>query len=297
MLLAILPLVLYALHLAVSGDFLLLALILISAGVWVLPKLFAGKATGSPATEVNSATGIFDQDNQVFVLPSAQITGDITLLGPSEACNRFLNQLFIDSVEEIWCLGDLGVNCYKSFALDSPQDIAELLTRSKISLPFTVIAHSDSWQQHSVSSWPKERSFRVVIIGSLAYSTESNLVVSFTGEGIRASGNLGERAVDLILRDVLLPSEPADNLGNDRVLTGGSLDLVSQTSREHRPASSNESKWLNFPAGRLVIDKTKLGFGTLPAKNQVGQSLASEMRSSDAISDIAARLRKLGHGV
>ena len=294
---AILPLTLFGLHLAVAGDFLLLVLILISSAVWALPRFLTDHNPHLPEVEVTSGTGILDEGKHLFALPPKQITGDITLVGPAEACTRFVSQLFIASVEEIWCIGDFGVNCYKSIAPDSPNELLDLLDRSKISLPFTVIADEESWQRLMVSPWPQDRSFRLILLGSIALSTQSNLVLSVSREGIRAQGNLGDQNVDLVLRDELLASEPADDLRQERAPASGSFQLVGQASGKHRPSSSKKSKWFNFPARRAVIDKTKLRFRAMPSKDQVGQSLASEVRGADAISDVSARLRNLGHGV
>lgn len=294
---AILPLTLYGLHLAVSGDLLLLMLILLSSVVWVLPKLLSKQNPRLHEVEKTSETGIFDEGNQLFVLPPKQITGDITLVGSTEACTSFVSQLFHDAVEEIWCLGNFGLNCYKSIAPDSTNDVLDLNNRSKISLPFTVIAGDESWQRLVVLPWPQDRSFRLILLSAEALSTQSNLVVMDTREGIRAQGNLGNQNVDLILRDELFSCEPADNLRQERAPASSSFELVGQASGKHRPSSSYESKWFNFPAPRAVIDKTKLRFRTLSSKNQVSQSLASEVRGADAISDVSARLRNLGHGV
>ena len=294
---AILPLTLYGIHLAVSGDFLLLILIFLSAAVWALPKLLSEQNPRLQEVEETSGTGILDAGKHVFALPPKQITGDITLGGPTEACTSFVSKLFHDAVEEIWCLADLGLNCYKIIAWDSSSDIRDLLDRSKISLPFTVIADEESWQRLMVSPWPQDRSFRLILLSAKALSTQSNLFVSITREGIRAQGNLGDQNVELILRDELLASEPADNLRQERASASGSFQLVGQASGKHRSSSSNESKWFNFPAWRVVIDKTKLRFRALSSKNQVRQSLASEVRGADAVSDVSARLRNLGHGV
>ncbi len=294
---AILPLTLYGIHLAVSGDFLLLMLILLSSAVWTLPKLLSEQNPRLHEVEETLGTGIFDEGNQLFVLPPKQITGDITLVGSTGACSRFVSHLFHDAVEEIWCLGELGLNCYKSIAPDSTNEIRYLIDRSKISLPFTVIADEESWQRLTVSPWPQDRSFRLILLSANGPSNQSNIVLSITREGVRAKGNIGDQNVDLILRDELLTSEPADNLRQERASASSSFELVGQASGKHRSSSSNESKWFNFPARRAVIDETKLRFRALSSKNQVRQSLPSEVRGSDAISDVSARLRNLGHGV
>lgn len=294
---AILPLTLYGIHLAVLGDFLLLMLTFLSSAVWALPKLLSQQNPRLQEVEETLGTGIFDEGNQLFVLPPKQITGDITLVGSTEACTSFVSQLFHDADEEMWCLGELGLNCYKSIAGDSTNEIRDLIDRSKISLPFTVISDEESWQRLTVSSWPQDRSFRLILLSAKGPSTQSNLVLSITREGVRVKGNLGDQNVDLILRDELLAREPANNFRQEGASASGSFELVGQASGKHRPSSSNESKWFNFPARRAVIDKTKLRFRALPSKNQVRQSLASEVRGSDAISDVSARLRNLGHGV
>lgn len=294
---AILPLTLYGIHLAVSGDFLLLMLIFLSFAVSELPKLLSEQNPRLQEVEETSGSGIFDEGNQLFVLPPKQITGDITLVGSTEACTSYVSQLFHDADEEMWCLGELGLNCYKCIAPDSTNEILDLIDRSKISLPFTVIADEESWQRLTVAPWPHDRSFRLILLSAKDSLTQSNLVLSITREGVRAKGNLGDQNVDLILRDELLASKPADNLRQERASASGSFELVGQASGKHRPSSSNESQWLNFPARRAVIDKTKVRFRALSSKNQVGQSLASEVRGADAISDVSARLRNLGHGV
>lgn len=297
---ATLPLVFYALHLAITGDFLLLALILASGGIMLLPRFFDLRQRKPPSTEPPSNPGVFDQSNQIFLIPPPKATGDISLSGPPDICYRFLRQLFRDSTEEIWCLGQFDFNCHRSIYLASTEaenDLAELVARSKVSLPFTLLAEPTAWNQIKDLPWAEPRTFRVILVGEPKSETSSELILSVNHEGICAVGNLGADFVDLIARENLSSSQPADDFRNERASSSGSFDLISQASGKHRPSSGDKSERFNFPIRRLVVDKTKSRLKAGYAKDQIGERFAGQVGSANTITDIATRLRQLGHGI
>lgn len=298
MAIAVLPLLLYGFHLAFSGDFLLLFLTLVSLGINFLPRLFREKEP--VRTHDAPRLGVFDREHQTFILPPAAITGDISLVTQPEFGYRLLSQLFRESSEEIWCLGEFNLDCFRKIIVGSAteeDDMAELSTRSRISLPFTLIAQTAYWQRLGNLLSSENRSFRLILVGEQAINTPSQISLTVMDGGLRAVGNLGAEEVELTVRDQLLASEPADDLRNNRASAGGFFNLVGQASGDHSSARSNKSKRFNFPIGRAVIYKAELGFRTGSAENQISQGFSSEVRGADPITDIAARLRQLGHGI
>lgn len=300
MVLVLLPLLLYSIHLALTGDMILFFLIVASAFIALLPRLLSAKVSKVEKSPEVLEPGIFTLDNQPFVLPPASITQDISLVADFETGRRFLRMLLADSGEEVWCLDSFDIDCQKSISLSSSSseaDIAQLSARSKISLPFSLILKSTTWPRLSKLPWIQNRSFRVIALGEPVPGCKSQITLEIREDHVQAIGNVGGEQVHLIYREDLLTSEPADDLGNQRASTGRSLDLVSQAGSKHGTSGGDEPKWFNFPIGRAVVDKTQTGFETRVAKNQVSEGLAGEMRGADTISDVASRLRQLGHGI
>ena len=298
MAIALLPLLLYGVHLAFSGDILLLFLTLASFGINFLPRLFAEK---EPVRTDNAPPlGVFNHKHQVFTLPPPAITGDISLVTQPEIGSRFLRQLFWGTSEEIWCLDEFNLDCYRKIIMGSTteeEDLAELSARSRVSLSFTLIALTADWQRISNLLSSENRSFRVILIGDQATNTPSQISLSIIDGEFKAVGNLGTEEVELTVRDQLPASEPANDLRNEGASAGSSFNLVGQASGDHSSASGNKSKRFDFPVGRSVIHKAELGFRTGSAENQISQGFSSEVRSADPITDITARLRQLGHGI
>jgi hypothetical protein len=81
------------------------------------------------------------------------------------------------------------------------------------------------------------------------------------------------------------------------VFSTGELDDMSEPGSEHVTASSNKSKWLNFPARGEVIDKGKPGEVRGSSKNQMSHGFVSSLGSSDSVSHLATRLANLGHRI
>ncbi len=297
MAIALLPLLLYGVYLAFSGDFLMLFLALASLGINFLPQLFRDK---EPIRTHDAAPlGVFDRERRAFILPPPAITGDISLVTQPEIGSRFLRQLFSGTSEEIWCLGEFNLDCYRKIIMGSAteEDIAELSDRSRISLPFTLIAQTTDWHRLRNLLSSENRSFRLILIGDQVTNTLSQISLNVIDGELRAVGNLGTEEVELTVRDQLPASEPANNLRNEGASAGGSFNLVGQASGDHSSARGNKSKRFNFPVGRLVIHKAETGFRTGSAENQISQGFSSEVRSADPIADITARLRQLGHGI
>ncbi len=297
MAIALLPLLLYGVHLAFLGEFLLLAITLASFGINFLPQLFRDK---EPIRTHDAAPlGVFDRERRAFILPPPAITGDISLVTQPEIGSRFLRQLFSGTSEEIWCLGEFNLDCYRKIIMGSAteEDIAELSDRSRISLPFTLIAQTTDWHRLRNLLSSENRSFRLILIGDQVTNTLSQISLNVIDGELRAVGNLGTEEVELTVRDQLPASEPANDLRNEGASAGGSFNLVGQASGDHSSARGNKSKRFNFPVGRLVIHKAETGFRTGSAENQISQGFSSEVRSADPITDITARLRQLGHGI
>jgi hypothetical protein len=298
MAIALLPLLLYGVYLAFSGDFLLLSISLASFGINFLPQLFRDK---EPVRTHDAASlGVFDRERRAFILPPPAITGDISIVTQPEIGYRFLRQLFSGTSEEIWCLGECNLDCYRKIVMGSAteeDDMADLSSRSRISLPFTLIAKTADWHRLSNPLLSENRSFRLVLVGDQAINTPSQIALSVMGGELRAVGNLGAEEVELTVREQLLAGEPANDFRNEGAPAGGSFKLVGHTSGDHSSARGNKSKRFNFPVGRSVIHKAETGFRTGSAENQISQGFASEVRSADPIADITARLRQLGHGI
>ena len=298
MAIALLPLLLYGVYLAFSGDFLLLSITLASFGINFLPQLFRDK---EPIRTHDAAPlGVFDRERRAFILPPPAITGDISLVTQPEIGYRFLRQLFSGTSEEIWCLGEFNLDCYRKIILGSAteeEDIAELSARSRVSLSFTLIAQTADWHRLRNLLSSENRSFRLILIGDQATNTPSQISLNVIDGELRAVGNLGTEEVELTVRDQLLASEPANDLRNEGASAGGSFNLVGQASGDHSSARGNKSKRFNFPVRRSVIHKAETGFRTRSAENQISQGFSSEVRSADPIADITARLRQLGHRI
>jgi len=297
MAIALLPLLLYGVHLAFSGDFLLLSITLASFGINFLPQLFRDK---EPIRTHDAAPlGVFDRERRAFILPPPAITGDISLVTQPEIGYRFLRQLFSGTSEEIWCLGEFNLDCYRKIIMGSAteEDIAELSARSRVSLSFTLIAQTADWHRLRNLLSSENRSFRLMLIGDQATNTPSQISLNVIDGELRAVGNLGTEEVELTVRDQLPASEPANNLRDEGASAGGSLDLVGQASGDHSSARGDKSKRFNFPVRRSVIHKAETGFRTGSAENQISQGFSSEVRSADPIADITARLRQLGHRI
>lgn len=298
MAIALLPMLLYGVHLAFSGEILLLLLILASFGINFLPRLFRDKEP--EATGEALLPGVLDRDNKAFILPPPAITGDISLVTQPEIGYRFLRQLFWESSEEIWSLGECNLDCHRKIIMGSATEddaIAELSARSRISLPFTLIAETADWQRLSNLLSFEDRSFRLILISDQAINVPSQITLSIMDAELIAIGNIGTEEVELTVREQLPASEPANDLRNEGAPAGGSFNLVRQASSDHSSARGNKAKRLNFPVGRSMIHKAKTGFRAGSPKNQIGQGFAGQVRSADPITDITARLRQLGHGI
>lgn len=298
MFLALLPQLLFGVHLAVGGDALLLCLSLLSLGIYLVPRLIQQRSKEASNLVSEQDPGVFSDNNQLFLLPSAAITSDIFLVGPPALSVRFLRQLFAHSVEEIWCLGNFDLAVYREIHLGGSTErsgLAELAERSRLSLPFTLVAHLDDWNR--VQTYFPARSFRTILLCNQATNSSSKLALSFIDGEIRAVGTIGADAVSLVVREQLPASEPANDAREDGVLAAGTLNLVSHASGKHGTTRSNKAKWFNFPLGRAMVSKAELGFRAGPTKNQVSESLPSQVRGANAIADISTRLRQLGHGI
>lgn len=247
---------------------------------------------------------VYDQENQVYVLPAVSQTGDFLLEGKLDHCTRLLAFLFASANEELWWVST-HKDAIKSFQAVDPSIFEErdlftksLHSRAKVSYPFTVLVDGESAGDFlDVLVAERQQTLRFVVIGTRLESASGHLKVRAEHSALIAEGRIADRQVELTVIDGSLTSEPADDPRDERLSTSERLELVSQASRHHGSTRRNESKRFNFPFRRRVIDEAKGSLRSIPTQNQVGQNLSSQMGSANPVTDITARLRDLGHGV
>ena len=279
---------------------------ILSFFIVVMPKLsFLSKEVVDQTPRVNLELGVVYGTNQLsFQLPSRAETGDICLVGEQSECGRFFSHLISGSEEEVWWISDSAgpPACFRCFDSSSPQEMKlfrdAILERSRISHPLTLFL-ADSAANKLVEELfgAQVRTFRIVYVKDKHLGANSYLMVKQEHNTLVATGKFAGENLVLRVKEDLLASEQGDDPRDEGPPAGKTLDLVGQASTNHGSPSRDEPKRFKFPFRRDVINKAKIAFGSGSSQNQISQSFGGEMRSPDAVSDIATRLRHLGHGI
>jgi hypothetical protein len=279
---------------------------ILSFFIVAIPKLsFLSKEVVDQTPRVDLELGVVYGANQLpFQLPSKAETGDICLVGELSECGRFFAYLISGSEEEVWWIANLAGPpvCFRCFDSSSPQELelfrAMVLERSRISHPFTLFL-ADSAANKLVEELfgARSQTFRIVYVKDKHLGASSYLMVKQEHNTLVATGKISGENLVLRVKEDLLSSEQSDDPRDEGPSARKTLDLVGQASTNHGSPSRDEPKRFKFPFRRTVINKAKIAFGSGSSQNQISQSFAGEMRSPHAVTDIATRLRHLGHGI
>jgi hypothetical protein len=302
----LLPSVLYGLHLSIQGEPLLLAISILSCILLLVPRLgfFADKPLDLVQDFEKELGVVYEKDNQVYVLPNGSETGDFALEGEFDHCRRFFAHLFTTTKEELWWVSkkQASFECFESFDPSTAEEresfIQAIHRRAKVSYPFTVAVDAESASDF-IEGLPTHRhaAFRLVFIGGRHALAKSQLQVRVEQNALIAEGIVADQKVELCVIDQSLTGEPGNDFRDEGFSTGEILHSVRQSSRKHGSTGRNESKRFHLPFRGGMIDQAERRSRGVSIQQKVSQNLSSQMGSPDSITDIATRLRDLGHGI
>jgi hypothetical protein len=305
------PALVYGLSLAIQGDFLLLVISVTTVVIWILPRfLESNKPSSNPSIELAKwpeppLGKLVSKDESDYWFPPCSKAEIVAINLSGLVVERFFESFVAACSEEFWLVGDpmRGDFMQQVSMNDEAEELMSFVKHFKrraevpLALNLVVTNMQAAFSRHELSDLfsSTNLNYRIFYLGE--NNRGSGLDVEKQKSTFKVLGSVSGLPVEFYFAELPLAGEEANNRSDEGLTSGGTLNNIGYASSQHGTSGGNKPKWLNFPAGRAVVDKGQSSEVGLISQNQIRHGSSRQIGSPDAVADITTRLANLGHRI